>query len=83
MVIDLLPIPDIDATGLLTITELVTVLEARGIELNAAGRATEWKNWTKTRGFPNFRIRIFPTLRQAVRDLSVGADTPPAAGNSG
>ena len=83
VVIDLLPIPDIDATGLLTITELVTVLEARGIELNAAGRATEWKNWTKTRGFPNFRIRIFPTLRQAVRDLSVGADTPPAAGNSG
>ena len=41
VVIDLLPIPDIDATGLLTITELITVLKARGIELNAAGRATE------------------------------------------
>ena len=83
VVIDLLPIPDIDATGLLTITELVTVLQARGIELNAAGRATEWKSWAKTRGVPNFRIRIFPTLRQAVRDLSVGAAIRGAAGNSG
>jgi MFS superfamily sulfate permease-like transporter len=71
VVIDLLPVTNIDATGLLTVTELVGTLEARGIRLNAAGRATEWQNWARSRGFPGDRIRIFPTLRQAVRDLSV------------
>jgi high affinity sulfate transporter 1 len=72
VVIDLLPVASIDATGLLTVTELVPVLGARGIGLNAAGRATEWANWARTRGFATpSRIRIFPTLRQAVRELSV------------
>ncbi len=71
VVIDLLPVTNIDATGLLTVTELVGILETRGIRLNAAGRATEWRNWARSRGFAGDRIRIFPTLRQAVRDLSV------------
>ena len=72
VVIDLLPVASIDATGLLTVNELVPVLGARGVGLNAAGRATEWANWAKPRAFavPS-RIRIFPTLRQAVRELSV------------
>ena len=71
IVIDLLPVTNIDATGLLTVTQLVQTLETRGIRLNAAGRATEWRNWARSRGFAGDRIRIFPTLRQAVRDLSV------------
>ena len=72
VVIDLLPVSNIDATGLLTVSELVPVLGARGVGLNAAGRATEWANWARTRGFATpSRIRIFPTLRQAVRELSV------------
>ena len=71
VVIDLLPVTNIDATGLLTVTELVAILETRGIRLNAAGRATEWRNWARSRGFAGDRIQIFPTLRQAIRDLSV------------
>ena len=71
VVIDLLPVTNIDATGLLTVTELVQTLETLGIRLNAAGRATEWRNWARSRGFVGNRIRIFPTLRQAIRDLSV------------
>ena len=71
VVIDLLPVTNIDATGLLTVTELVGMLETRGIRLNAAGRATEWRNWARSRGFAGDQIQIFPTLRQAVRDLSV------------
>ncbi len=70
VVIDLLPVASIDATGLLTITDAASILETRGIELSAAGRATEWGNWAKSRGFSHQRIRIFPTLRQAVRELS-------------
>ena len=71
VVIDLLPVTNIDATGLLTVTELVRILETRDIRLNAAGRATEWRNWARSRNFAGDRIQIFPTLRQAVRDLSV------------
>jgi high affinity sulfate transporter 1 len=71
VVIDLLPVTSIDATGLLTITEAASILEERSIELSAAGRATEWSDWAKSRGFSNQRIGIFPTLRQAVRELSV------------
>ena len=71
VVLDLLPVTNIDATGLLTVTELVQTLETRGIQLNAAGRSTEWRDWARSRGFAGNRIRIFPTLRQAIRELSV------------
>ena len=71
VVVDLLPVTNIDATGLLTVTELVRMLETRGVRLNAAGRETEWKKWARSQGFAGDRIRIFPTLRQAVRHLSV------------
>lgn len=77
VVIDLLPVSDIDATGLLTVVEVISQLEARGISFSAAGRATEWRLWAERKGFDDQRIRYFPTLRQAVRDLS--GDTSSAA----
>jgi high affinity sulfate transporter 1 len=70
VVIDLLPVTNIDATGLITITDLSDALAERGISFYAAGRATEWKHWATARGLAGNRIRIFPTLRQAVRELS-------------
>jgi MFS superfamily sulfate permease-like transporter len=76
VVIDLLPIASIDATGLMTITELATALNARGIGLNAAGRLTEWDIWAAERGFGGYGIGAFPTLRQAVRELSSQAPPP-------
>ncbi|WP_072396035.1 SulP family inorganic anion transporter [Hyphomicrobium sp. CS1GBMeth3] len=76
VVLDLLPIPSIDATGLLTMVEVVDALNARGIDLNAAGRATEWRLWMQARGFEEPRIRLFPTLRQAIRELSAGSTSP-------
>ena len=54
----------------MTMTELSAALKARGIGFNAAGRATEWRLWTDKRGFDRQRVRFFPTLRQAVRELS-------------
>lgn len=74
VVIDLLPASAIDATGIMTILELVTALEARGITLSAAGRATEWRLWADKRGIVDGRVRFFPTLRQAVRELSGEGD---------
>ena len=76
VVIDLLPVTSIDATGLMTITELATALNARGIGLNAAGRLTEWDIWAAERGFDRYGIGAFPTLRQAVRELSSQAPPP-------
>ncbi|WP_334146026.1 SulP family inorganic anion transporter [Hyphomicrobium sp.] len=70
VVVDMLPVTNIDATGLLTILEAEDALDARGIRLNAAGRATEWGGWAQSRGFEGRRIRLFPTLRQAIRELS-------------
>jgi len=70
VVIDLLPVSDIDATGLLTVVEVISVLKARGISFDAAGRATEWRVWAERKGFDDQRIRYFPTLRQAMRELS-------------
>ncbi len=69
VVLDLLPIPNIDATGILTVREVVEALGQRGITFNAAGRATEWRRWMLARGFHDERIRLFPTLRQAIREL--------------
>jgi len=76
VVIDLLPVNSIDATGLMTIAELATTLNARGIGLNAAGRLTEWNIWAAERGFGGYGIGAFPTLRQAVRELSSQAPPP-------
>jgi len=76
VIIDLLPVTSIDATGLMTITELAAALNARGIGLNAAGRLTEWDIWAAERGFGSHGIGAFPTLRQAVRELSSQAPPP-------
>ena len=70
VVIDLLPASTIDATEIMTILDLVTTLNARGISVNAAGRATEWRLWAHKRGIVDGSVRFFPTLRQAIRELS-------------
>jgi high affinity sulfate transporter 1 len=70
VVIDLLPVTSIDVTGLMTLTELEAMLGERGIRLSAAGRLTEWDNWAAERGLGHHAIGAFPTLRQAVRELS-------------
>ena len=62
VVIDLLPVTSIDATGLMTITELATALNARGIGLNAAGRLTEWDNLGSGARLWQPRNRCFPDL---------------------
>jgi MFS superfamily sulfate permease-like transporter len=54
-IIDLIPVPLIDATGLLTIREVIQALQASGIQLVAAGRQTEWFEWAEKR-----KIRLEP-----------------------
>jgi high affinity sulfate transporter 1 len=68
MVLDMLPITMIDATGLETAEELAVELENRGIVLVAAGRKTEWNLWAEARGFgkDEWKVRSYSTLDSAI-----------------
>ena len=46
-------------------------LRRMDLELIAAGRRTQWLRWARRHGFDDIRIRIFPTLRNAVKELSL------------
>ena len=74
IVLDLIPVHEIDATGLLCLVDMRRTLAERGITLNAAGRATEWRNWAARRGLEPVRVRIFPTMESAIDALSAGHD---------
>jgi MFS superfamily sulfate permease-like transporter len=61
LVIDMIPVTFVDATGIYTAREVFDGLRARGVVVALAGRKTEWANWTRERGFaplsethPNF-----------------------------
>ena len=71
VVIDLLPVTNIDATGLLTVTQLVQTLETRGIRLNAAGRATEWREWPGHGVFREIVSEFFPPCAKPFVNLAV------------
>jgi len=69
LVLDMLPITMIDATGLYTAEEVADSLQERGVVLAAAGRQTEWRHWAESRNrTPQERkVRIYPTMHEAVR----------------
>ncbi|NJD30651.1 MAG: SulP family inorganic anion transporter [Gammaproteobacteria bacterium] len=66
-VIDLLPVSQIDATGLFAIRDVLDALRARGVVVAAAGRDTEWADRAARRDLSGVitGIRFFPTLRRA------------------
>jgi len=66
-VIDLLPVSQIDATGLFAVRDAFDTLRARGIVVAAAGRDTEWADRAARRDLGGVLagIRFFPTLRLA------------------
>jgi hypothetical protein len=49
LVLDMIPITMIDATGLYTADEVADTLRAQGVVLAAAGRQTEWNLWAESR----------------------------------
>lgn len=78
LVIDMLPVTMVDATGLLTAVELVGALRARGVTLALAGRVTQWQNWARSRGFSvdGAGVRAFPSLEEAVRAYHAAVQAP-------
>jgi MFS superfamily sulfate permease-like transporter len=69
LVLDMLPVTMIDATGMLTLVELVAELRAKGVTLVAAGRYTQWRDWARRHkvSIEDEGIVGFPTIRQAVK----------------
>jgi len=69
LVLDMLPITMIDATGLYTADEVADTLRERGVVLAGAGRQTEWRLWAESRRrAPNERkIQMYPTVHEAIR----------------
>jgi MFS superfamily sulfate permease-like transporter len=75
VVIDLIPVSTVDATGLLGILDLHKSLAERDIVLCGAGRATEWEHWRRGRGFEEpARVQIYPTLESALDALGARAE---------
>lgn len=70
LVLDMLPVTMIDATGYYVLRDVEAALTARGVTLAVAGRQTEIELSAKQRGIEASealaRIRRFSTLRQAV-----------------
>jgi high affinity sulfate transporter 1 len=69
LVLDMLPITSVDATGLYAAEEIADTLRERGVVLAAAGRQTEWHVWLESRGraAADRKIPIYSSLRDVVR----------------
>ena len=80
-VIDLLPVSQVDATGLFAIRDAFDTLRARGIVVAAAGRDTEWADRAARRDLSGVLtgIRFFPTLRLAELACREELRQPPTA----
>ena len=70
LVLDALPLTQLDVTGYDALQSLSRILHERGAELVAAGRLTETQEWRAAKGLGSSRVvdRHFATLSQAVKD---------------
>jgi MFS superfamily sulfate permease-like transporter len=68
LVLDMIPITMIDATGLFTAEEVADTLHERGVVLAAAGRKTEWHLWAESRkrALQERKIPIYATLSDGI-----------------
>ena len=81
LVLDMLPITMIDATGIYTVAEVADLLREQSVVLAAAGRQTEWRLWAKSRRgvLPDGKIPRYSTVGEAVKAFERSpAGGPPA-----
>jgi high affinity sulfate transporter 1 len=71
VVLDMLPITMVDATGIYTAREIADTLNERGIVLAGAGRKTEWRHWdeARKRDPKERKIHMYATIKDAIRTL--------------
>ena len=76
-VLDMLPVTSIDASGLMTMRDLLDELTARGVTPVLAGRRSEWQRWHEARGIEvSPQLLHFATLREAQRAFSAQIERP-------
>jgi len=68
LVLDMIPITMIDATGLYTADEVTDSLKQRCVLLAGAGRQTEWRLWAESRqrASRERKIPMYPTMQAAI-----------------
>lgn len=81
-VVDMIPVSQLDVTGLYALRDLREVLEERGVRLLFAGRKTELLLWARDSGLYSEELesRMFATLREALkayRRQARSAEAPP------
>jgi hypothetical protein len=69
LVLDMLPITLVDASGLYTTEEVADAMRERGVVLAAAARQTEWRLWAESRGraHSDRKIAFYPTFGEVIR----------------
>ena len=69
LVLDLIPVSQIDVTGWHTLIELTRELDVEGIKLNFAGRQSELRDFAEREGIDDEFLsgRIYPTIELAVK----------------
>jgi MFS superfamily sulfate permease-like transporter len=74
IVLDMLPITMIDATGLYIAEEVADALHEFGVVFAAAGRQTEWRLWAKSRQWEprEGKISMYSTMDEAIRTFRQG-----------
>jgi MFS superfamily sulfate permease-like transporter len=76
VVVDMIPIPLVDATGHFVVQEVVRALKTRGTTLVVAGRMTEFREWGRKRGYTKAddHSALFPDLESATAAFGAGKE---------
>jgi high affinity sulfate transporter 1 len=84
IILDMIPITLVDATGLYTAEEVADTLSERGVVLAGAGRQTEWLHWAQRRNRdPNqAKVRIYATFKDAIRNYPRAGQEADASGEA-
>ncbi len=85
MIIDMLPLTRLDATGLYTLHELKHELRLRGIHLALAGRRAELLQWQQSHAQQDWGSadHLYQTLKQALRAFQATKTTSPPLSATG
>lgn len=67
LVVDAMPITQMDVTGYFAVESLKATLRAKGIQLVVAGRRKEILDWRKAHALEDDDTLYFPTMRKAVK----------------
>jgi high affinity sulfate transporter 1 len=80
-VLDMIPVSQVDLTGMYAGQEVFAAVRARGVAVVMAGRNTEWDAWASARNvdFTKMEGHQYPTMRAAIRAFRGEGETEDVA----